>query len=692
MGDTDWEQIDEMAGEWNDFFEEWLAGLTPQERAAVYDDIMSRMTIPFQFSPPQVGGWQTNPNAGRMGLPSVINPITAQDVAILAWGRVHDQDAIGTTDFDMKAFDQLMAQNQKINPGSPVSRWWNMALYGTGRRSEDVERQKSEEEAYSQANLDGFLLVTSLAGAGYGLVKNILAGKAAGFTIKEVVKQQVPRASGRAAARAAERGGPGAAATGGEAATRASTRLWRGIMGSPGTIRRKISYGVSLAGIGYSLNSRGTQAELYGEEGQPPPEEQDPTATTTPPTITVIDTDGTITGQPGAIVEIPTGEMPEGTTPGSTSTGASSLSPDLAALALELGVDPSLFEAAYSQDQWNPLIWGNVGVGVDRFPQGVGLNASAPPTQPVRRILPQGEAARGIRGEERYEGAQPQERSPFIRPGSEVYPMALEQWNGKTYLEHAYMAAQTFGVPLDIMYGLITAESGWNPNAVSADGDRVGLAQISLSEHPEVTREMAVNPRFALEWTAKGLADNYSQFNSWEAAIVAHRDPQAAFMLFEESAFSSDYIKQYLFTVASFASQSSLGDVQFGGPESFLMKAPTKGTGSGGGIKISPFQAPDPDAIKQFVRSAFSETFKRSEPTEDEFSTAVNDLTDLYRQAYDEDVKKIRGQESEAVDPEASYLEQLETSGEGQFRKERTEKRGMMEYMGQVAAILRSGV
>lgn len=81
------------------------------------------------------------------------------------------------------------------------------------------------------------------------------------------------------------------------------------------------------------------------------------------------------------------------------------------------------------------------------------------------------------------------------------------------------------------MSGIISCESGWNPNIQSnhryttnapagyVSGQReesYGLVQIHLPAHPHITKEQALDPEFALDFLARNLA--VGRENMWSCA------------------------------------------------------------------------------------------------------------------------------------------------------------------------------
>jgi len=69
-------------------------------------------------------------------------------------------------------------------------------------------------------------------------------------------------------------------------------------------------------------------------------------------------------------------------------------------------------------------------------------------------------------------------------------------------------SAKEYGVSEELMIKLAQCESTLNPNAI---GDTfmpkpsVGLFQINLHYHPDITREQALDPKFSADWTAKQI-------------------------------------------------------------------------------------------------------------------------------------------------------------------------------------------
>jgi hypothetical protein len=87
-------------------------------------------------------------------------------------------------------------------------------------------------------------------------------------------------------------------------------------------------------------------------------------------------------------------------------------------------------------------------------------------------------------------------------------------------------------VPLHILGGLITHESDLDPAAVGVNGADHGLAQINLAVHgAEVSLERALDPDYAIHWTAEDLWMVYrawagkTKADPWAIAVAHHNSP-----------------------------------------------------------------------------------------------------------------------------------------------------------------------
>ncbi len=87
-------------------------------------------------------------------------------------------------------------------------------------------------------------------------------------------------------------------------------------------------------------------------------------------------------------------------------------------------------------------------------------------------------------------------------------------------------------VPVYVLGGILTHESGLDPAAVGVNGQDHGLAQINLAVHGgEVTLERALDYDYAIRWTAEDLWMVYrawagkTKADPWAIAVAHHNSP-----------------------------------------------------------------------------------------------------------------------------------------------------------------------
>jgi hypothetical protein len=87
-------------------------------------------------------------------------------------------------------------------------------------------------------------------------------------------------------------------------------------------------------------------------------------------------------------------------------------------------------------------------------------------------------------------------------------------------------------VPVYVLGGLLTHESALDPAAVGVNGQDHGLAQINLAVHSgDVTLERALDPDYAIHWTAEDLWMVYrawagkTKADPWAIAVAHHNSP-----------------------------------------------------------------------------------------------------------------------------------------------------------------------
>jgi len=82
--------------------------------------------------------------------------------------------------------------------------------------------------------------------------------------------------------------------------------------------------------------------------------------------------------------------------------------------------------------------------------------------------------------------------------------------------------AEETGIPASLISAVIKQESGFNPNAsnVNSKETSYGLGQINLKAHPEITKEQATDPGFAINFVAnrlKTMIDKYGLYDGVQA-------------------------------------------------------------------------------------------------------------------------------------------------------------------------------
>lgn len=88
--------------------------------------------------------------------------------------------------------------------------------------------------------------------------------------------------------------------------------------------------------------------------------------------------------------------------------------------------------------------------------------------------------------------------------------------------------AKETGVPASLISAVINQESGFNPNAQNVnDKERsYGLGQINLNAHPQITKEQATDPGFAIDFVANRLKNMINKYGLYEG-VQAYNTPGA---------------------------------------------------------------------------------------------------------------------------------------------------------------------
>ena len=114
----------------------------------------------------------------------------------------------------------------------------------------------------------------------------------------------------------------------------------------------------------------------------------------------------------------------------------------------------------------------------------------------------------------------------FAQKAGSTYINPLDTLDNKQeYLEWIAIEARNYNVSESLMLCLINHENtSWNPSLQSYANYRgnreesYGLAQIHLPAHPEITKEQAQNPKFAISW----MASEISEGRAWQWSTLKY--------------------------------------------------------------------------------------------------------------------------------------------------------------------------
>ncbi len=406
--------------------------------------------------------------------------------------------------------------------------------------------------------------------------------------------------------------------------------------------------------------------------------------------VLIVDHTGDITGTPGMVVIVSPKDLGlpfEGALGQQGFGGAGNLS--------SLGGDAEV--------QFGNVLGGVVeSLGADdfnvlqaMFPQGVGDLTIQAPFQITPGKL-RGTARPGqLRDEEFSSAAQVrQDEANFNQPipetvkglaGAELAPKSFNTFNGKTLLEWTSIAAQSNGVPVNLLYALINHESGYNPNATGQVGER-GLAQINPPSFPNVSSSQAYHPVFALNFAAQKLRQRFNTYGSWTAAVAAHNSPVAAEFLARTGKWKTAKSQSYTQAILGKANRSGLSDAIFddgsfgSGPEVASV-----------GPTFAPFQVPDPAQSREFIEATYQDLLGR-DPNEDEYIAGVKKIAALARQSYSSEIRIAQGSESQAVDVGSQFVQEVKAGGEFAFHETVGQTNKFTDYAASIARLLQQGV
>jgi len=106
-------------------------------------------------------------------------------------------------------------------------------------------------------------------------------------------------------------------------------------------------------------------------------------------------------------------------------------------------------------------------------------------------------------------------------------------------------AAKKYGIPVDILKAVAQQESGWNPKALSFDGQHgKGVMQIDDRFHEFAKTQDVFDPAKNIDYGAKYLRSLYDQTGSWQAALKRYNGgsdyPPKIFALAEQKPWENN--------------------------------------------------------------------------------------------------------------------------------------------------------
>lgn len=407
--------------------------------------------------------------------------------------------------------------------------------------------------------------------------------------------------------------------------------------------------------------------------------------------IMMIDRDGSLTGTPGAVAVVSSAEV--GLTP---DLNVQNLINESLPVSGEGNDVISFLTSAIAQSNAQGLATQGRDVYQALFPQSVGVIGFDRPAQITAQKGPVYSSSTLPKTSSPVLARLPQEESDAVKQadsasnvnipaGAQLSPRLFQSYNGRTLAEWASIAAQKYNVPLNLLYGIVQHESGWNYQIAGDNGQSWGLAQIHLPSWPAISKSMATNPVFALNWTAQKLQQRFQQYGRWDAAVAAHNKPDAAAYLAKTGKFLNEKSANYVGSVMDKANKSGLADYLFSTGEDI----PTADSGSG--VTYTPFQEPDPAESRKYITSVYEELLGRK-PTDMEMTKEVAKISGLAKSSYSAELAKAKGKTSQAVDIEAQFEEGITESGEFAFHDETITQRNFTDYASSIARLMQQGL
>jgi Transglycosylase SLT domain len=102
------------------------------------------------------------------------------------------------------------------------------------------------------------------------------------------------------------------------------------------------------------------------------------------------------------------------------------------------------------------------------------------------------------------------------------------------FVQHAYSAAQMYGVPPDLFIGQLNQETGFNPTLVGSSGEKTiaqfmpGTGQQAASMLGLSWQQLQDDPFAAIDAAANYMRYLYGRFGSWDAALIHYNAGEGA--------------------------------------------------------------------------------------------------------------------------------------------------------------------
>lgn len=171
--------------------------------------------------------------------------------------------------------------------------------------------------------------------------------------------------------------------------------------------------------------------------------------------------------------------------------------------------------------------------------------------------------------------------------------------------------AKKYGIPVGLAKALIGQESGGRDDAVSPKG-AVGRMQIHLPSHPNVTREQARDPDFAMDYGFKLLSGHKKKFGSWRLALAAYNAGPGAVSKYggvPPYQETQNYVKNILSRAGAFKSPVGEIEGEAGEPATSLSSgAGAEGQNPGLVPGLSPLQTSSQEGLEALRSGTYNPT------------------------------------------------------------------------------------